>query len=146
MSRIFNNRIINSNRAKIAKGRVILAVDDMGLNLRVVKMALDEYFDVRLAKSGGMAFSILIKEKVDLILLDIEMPEMSGFDFMQQLKTSLQITHKPPVIFVTAHATPELLARAKIAGAIGYVLKPFDPEVLHKKVNEALGLSTEKPN
>jgi putative two-component system response regulator len=128
---------------KNTKGRVILAVDDMGLNLRAVKMALDDSFDVRLAKSGEMALSVLVKEKVELILLDIEMPEMSGFDFMQRFKSSTQITPKPPVIFVTAHATPELLARAKIAGAIGYVLKPFDPDVLRKKVFEALGLSLE---
>ena len=123
------------------KSHVILAVDDMGLNLRTMKMALEEHFEVRLAKSGELALAIASKEQIDLILLDIEMPEMSGFDFMQKLRKNHQSKGQPPVIFVTAHATPELLARAKIAGAVGYVHKPFDPDILRKKVNEALGLS-----
>lgn len=122
------------------KRRVVLAVDDMGLNLRSVKLALESRFDVRLAKSGELALSILGNEPIDLILLDIEMPEITGFDFIRRMKNSSMIIEKPPVIFVTAQATPELLARAKMAGAIGYVVKPFDPEMLRKKVCEALGL------
>jgi CheY-like chemotaxis protein len=119
----------------------ILAVDDVALNLRTVKTALDKIFEVRIAKSGDLAMAILKNEKIDLILLDIEMPEMSGFEFMQALKVKLSagtIEKIPPVIFVTAHATPELLAQAKNAGAIGYVIKPFDPQVLLAKVSEAL--------
>jgi putative two-component system response regulator len=122
----------------MAKGKKILAVDDMALNLRTLKMALEADFDVRLAKSGELALSIAASEKIDLILLDIEMPEMSGFDFIHKLKANANITVKPPVIFVTAHANPELLARAKMAGAVGYVLKPFDQDVLRRKVTEAL--------
>jgi putative two-component system response regulator len=121
------------------KRAVILSVDDMAINLRTVKMALEKDHDMRLAKSGELALSILETEPVDLILLDIEMPEMTGFDFMYKLKNNPNIAEKPPVIFVTAHATPEFIARAKIAGAVGYVLKPFDPDVLRKKINEALG-------
>jgi CheY-like chemotaxis protein len=128
------------NAWKALQRQKILSVDDMGINLRTVKLALEEDFEVRLAKSGELALSITASEKIDLILLDIEMPEMSGFDFMKKLKNNPEIT-VPPVIFVTAHATPELLARAKMAGAIGYVLKPFDPEILRKKVREALGLA-----
>ena len=122
---------------------VILAVDDMGLNLRTIKLALEESFTVRLVKAGDLALSIVEKEKIDLILLDIEMPGMSGFDFMKDLKA--KVNEHPPVIFVTAHATPELLVRAKAAGAVGYVLKPFDPDVLRKKVYEALGLPAPVP-
>lgn len=125
---------------KTLQKQKILAVDDMGINLRTVKLALETDFEVRLAKSGELALSIVASEKIDLILLDIEMPKMSGFDFMEKLKTNPKTT-VPPVIFVTAHATPELLARAKIAGAVGYVIKPFDSEVLRKKVCEALGLT-----
>jgi CheY-like chemotaxis protein len=119
----------------------ILAVDDVALNLRTVKTALDKIFEVRIAKSGDLALGILKVEQIDLILLDIEMPEMSGFEFMQTLKLKLSngdLDKIPPVIFVTAHATPELLAQAKSAGAIGYVIKPFDPKVLVNKVAEVL--------
>jgi putative two-component system response regulator len=119
----------------------ILAVDDVALNLRTLKAALDKIFEVRIAKSGELALSILNAETVDLILLDIEMPEMSGFEFMEALKAKLSagdIEKIPPVIFVTAHATPELLTQAKSAGAVGYVIKPFEPQVLIAKVDEAL--------
>ena len=121
--------------------KVILAVDDMGLNLRTIKLALEDSFRVLLAKSGDMALTLTKVEQIDLILLDIEMPEMSGFDFMQRLKTDITANEIPPVIFVTAHASPELLYRAKLAGAVGYVVKPFDPDVLREKVNDILGLS-----
>lgn len=126
---------------KIMTNKKILAVDDVALNLRTLKAALDKIFEVRIAKSGELALSILNAETVDLILLDIEMPEMSGFEFMEALKAKLSagdIEKIPPVIFVTAHATPELLTQAKSAGAVGYVIKPFEPQVLIAKVDEAL--------
>jgi putative two-component system response regulator len=125
------------------KRAVILAIDDMAINLRTMKMVLEKDYDLRLAKSGELALSILESESVDLILLDIEMPEMTGFDFMQKLKNNSTITQRPPVIFVTAHATPEFIARAKIAGAVGYILKPFDPDVLRKKIINALSQTGE---
>lgn len=121
----------------------ILAVDDVALNLRAVKIALDKSFEVRIAKSGDLALEIIGSERIDLILLDIEMPRMSGFDFMNAVKEKVSkgtLRDIPPVIFVTAHATPELLAQAKLSGALGYVIKPFDPKVLHEKVLEVLGL------
>ncbi|MDR0463658.1 MAG: response regulator, partial [Treponema sp.] len=66
----------------MADKKIILAVDDMPENLMLLGSLLESYFDVRLAKSADMAMNVLNKTKVDLILLDIVMPEMLGFDFM----------------------------------------------------------------
>lgn len=121
----------------------ILVVDDVALNLRSAKIALDKLFQVRIAKSGDLALDIILSDTIDLILLDIEMPGMSGFDFMKALKTKVSagdLKTIPPVIFVTAHANPELLAEAKMVGGVGYVVKPFDPKALCDHVIKALGL------
>jgi putative two-component system response regulator len=122
----------------------ILAVDDVAINLRAIKTALDKFFKVRIANSGVLALEIIGKEEIDLILLDIEMPGMSGFEFMHLLKakyTTGTLGKIPPVIFVTANATPELLVQAKAAGAVGYIIKPFDPKALFDHVLKVLELS-----
>jgi PleD family two-component response regulator len=119
--------------------KVILAVDDMSMNLRTIQVILDRQFNVRLAKSGEIALSILDSSKVDLILLDIEMPGMSGFEFFDVLK-KLDRAKDVPVIFVTSHTSTELIAQATKAGAKDYVMKPFDPAVLQKKVYAALDM------
>jgi putative two-component system response regulator len=117
--------------------KIVLAVDDMSMNLRTIKVTLEKYFDVRVAKSGDLALSILGYAHVDLILLDIEMPVMSGFEVLEAMK-ELPGAKGVPVIFVTSHVTTELIARALKMGAKDYVMKPFDPEVLLKKVYAAI--------
>jgi CheY-like chemotaxis protein len=107
------------------------------MNLRTIKVNLDKFFDVRLARSGELALSVLKSTRVDLILLDIEMPEMSGFELLEFIK-KLPELKDIPVIFVTAHVSTELITRALKSGAKDYVMKPFEPEVLLRKVFAAL--------
>jgi CheY-like chemotaxis protein len=124
---------------------VILAVDDKAIYLRLIQSALEKDFNLRIALSAAKALSIITtnsaKKKIDLILMDIEMPGMSGFDFMKTLKIVLPPEEHPPVIFVTANADPELIAQAKLAGVADYVMKPFDPDILRKKVKDVLGIT-----
>jgi CheY-like chemotaxis protein len=117
--------------------KIILAVDDMSMNLRTIKVNLDKFFDVRLAKSGELALAVLKSTRVDLILLDIEMPDMSGFEVLELIK-KLPGLKDVPVIFVTAHASTELITKALKSGARDYVMKPFEPDVLMRKVYAAL--------
>jgi putative two-component system response regulator len=117
--------------------KIILAVDDMSMNLRTIKINLDKFFDVRLAKSGELALSVLRNTRVDLILLDIEMPEMSGFEVLEYIK-KLPDLKDIPVIFVTSHVSTELITKALKSGARDYIMKPFEPDVLLKKVYAAL--------
>jgi PleD family two-component response regulator len=114
--------------------KVIMAVDDMPSNLMKIKEILGNLYDVRLAKNAHMALSMLNRFDIDLILLDIEMPGMSGFEFMETCKEDYTRS-KIPVIFVTSHATKDFVVRAAQAGARDYIAKPFDPETLRAKVN-----------
>jgi CheY-like chemotaxis protein len=119
--------------------KIILAVDDMPLNLTAIRTILRDDFDIRLAKSAKMALVMLNTVKADLILVDIEMPEMSGFEFVDQLRNNSGHPEQKdiPVIFVTSHETPDVIEQALARGA-GYVVKPVVPQVLLEKVRSVL--------
>ncbi|MDR1978478.1 MAG: response regulator [Synergistaceae bacterium] len=113
--------------------KIILAVDDEPTNLTRINHILKQYFDVRVCAAGRHALFMLTQFKPDLILLDIEMPGMTGFEFMEEFQARFP-GWDIPVIFVTAHKTPGDIALASQAGAVGYVGKPFVPQTLLSKV------------
>ncbi|MDR0731376.1 MAG: response regulator, partial [Treponema sp.] len=86
------------------KKQIILAVDDMPVNLAVIRDILQNDFDMRLSKSARGALALLNSVKVDLILLDVEMPEMSGFEFLDKIKNNAEHPELKdiPVIFITS--------------------------------------------
>jgi signal transduction histidine kinase/CheY-like chemotaxis protein len=131
------------NDAPAAGGakKIILTVDDMPANLTAIRAILRNDFDIRPARSARIAAAILDSVKVDLILLDVEMPEMSGFEFLEQLRNNPRHPEQKdiPVIFVTSHANPDFISRAASGGARGYVLKPVVPAALVQKINSVLG-------
>ncbi|GHU12870.1 hypothetical protein FACS1894161_1990 [Spirochaetia bacterium] len=118
--------------------KIILAVDDMPENLTTIRTILQDKYDVRLAKTPSMGLSLLDTVSVDLILLDIEMPHMTGLQFLQQLRLNQQISHPGrkliPVIFVTAHASTDIITKAVNMGGRDYIVKPIKPDLLLKKV------------
>jgi putative two-component system response regulator len=118
--------------------KIILAVDDMAVSLTTIRTILQKDYDVRLAKSPNTALDMLAQFKPALILLDIEMPEMSGFDFAAILKGKDEYKNIP-IIFVTSHANPQFIDQAMAQGAEGYIVKPFIPEALIKRVKSAIG-------
>ncbi|MDR0442031.1 MAG: response regulator [Treponema sp.] len=124
----------------MAGKKIILAVDDMAENLTLLRSMLEKHFDVRLAKSGNMALTLLENTRVDLILLDIEMPGMSGFEFMKNFHIQKPENKKVPIIFVTSHASTDLIAKAIKEGGKDYVVKPINPDVLYKKIDALIGM------
>lgn len=119
------------------KRPTILVVDDASAMLTLYRGLLSNEYDVRLAKSGTMALAALSKTHPDVILLDIEMPDMSGFEVMEAIQKKPNYSDIP-VIFVTSHATEKLVVRAVEYGAYSYVVKPFDAETLYDKIRLAL--------
>jgi putative two-component system response regulator len=118
--------------------KVILAIDDMSVNLRTIKTLLEGEFDVRVAKQVGSALLVLENTKVDLILLDIELPgDMSGLDFLKLLKSRLTLSNIP-VIMVTSSTSRGTIEEAIANGARDYVLKGFSFETLLAKVHAVL--------
>jgi putative two-component system response regulator len=118
--------------------KIILAVDDMAVSLTTIRTILQGEYDVRLAKSAALALEMLKQVKVDLILLDIEMPEISGLEFVGLLKKNPELKGVP-VIFVTSHANPQFIDQAMAFEAEGYIVKPFIPEALIRRVKSVLG-------
>ncbi|GAB2628693.1 hybrid sensor histidine kinase/response regulator [Novilysobacter erysipheiresistens] len=118
----------------------ILVVDDQSANLRVVNSLLTrEGYCVITAANGDEALARYAESVPDMILLDMMMPGMDGFEVLAALREqdpSLQV----PVVFVTAAHDRDLLLRAFDAGAVDYVTKPFLPEELLARVNAHIGL------
>jgi CheY-like chemotaxis protein/HPt (histidine-containing phosphotransfer) domain-containing protein len=115
--------------------KTLLAVDDMPASLAALKTILQDKFNLRLCESVQAAMHTLNREKIDIILLDIEMPDISGFEFLKQLRDAPE-TKGIPVIFVTSHATPGFIEQAISSGVDGYVVKPFVPEALIKRIDD----------
>ena len=118
----------------------ILVVDDQAANLRVVGMLLTRQgYEVITAGSGEEALALYAENPPDLILLDMMMPGMDGFEVMQALRAH-DTPLRAPVVFVTAAHDRDLLLRAFEAGVVDYVTKPFLPEELLARVNAHIGL------
>ncbi|MDR2521392.1 MAG: response regulator [Spirochaetaceae bacterium] len=121
---------------------VILAVDDMPMNLRVIKVYLEKGFVVIPVKSAAEALVILKTKSIDIILLDIEMPGMSGFEFIQEMKKLPAPKKDVPVICVTGlDPTPEFITQVISAGAKDFITKPFEPDVLKTKICKILNIN-----
>ncbi len=113
--------------------QVILAIDDTYANIDVIKGILAEDYFVQAAPSGKMALRIIEKKKPDLILLDIMMPEMDGYEVCRQLKANPD-TADIPVIFVTAKSEDSDETKGFDLGAVDYITKPVKAPILLVRV------------
>ena len=111
--------------------KCILVVDDDSMNLARTKKILGKDYVVFCASSGTEALNTLRREEVDLVLLDIEMPRMNGFETFERMK---DFGADIPVIFLTASGDEEDVMSAIRLGAVNYLKKPFYPEELLKRV------------
>jgi sigma-B regulation protein RsbU (phosphoserine phosphatase) len=125
--------------AASASKPVILAVDDTPENLDVVKGILAADYLVKAAINGQMALKIVEKSPPDLILLDIMMPGMSGYEVCEQLKSN-PATRDIPVIFLTAMEQTTDEAKGFDLGAADYITKPVNPPILQARVRTHLAL------
>ena len=127
------------NTPATAAGR-ILVVDDQPANLRAVSALLSRHgYEVLTAGNGDEALALTAAQVPDLMLLDMMMPGMDGFELLARIKQQPPLA-KVPAIFLTAAQDRELLLRAFDAGAVDYVTKPFIPEELLARVGAHVGL------
>jgi CheY-like chemotaxis protein len=117
----------------------ILCIDDDRLVLGVCTSALEAHgYRVVMATHGQAGIAIAQKERPDLILLDIRMPGMDGFEVCKQLRTDPTLRHTP-IVLMTAMALPDLEAKGLEAGATLSIRKPFNPEQVVSTVEQLLG-------
>lgn len=117
----------------------ILVVDDEPLNLKVLKQVLQDNYRLSFAKNGMDALELVKKEKPGLILLDVMMPGMTGFEVCRQLKSDPE-TNTIPVIFVTALADEADESEGFAAGGVDYINKPISPALVRARVKTHLSL------
>ena len=120
-------------------GSVLLVVDDYPENLTSMRALLQrEDWQVVTASSGLEALELLLVHDVDLVLLDVMMPGMDGFEVARFMRGS-QRTRITPIIFLSADAqSPAAVLEGYASGAIDYLLKPFDPNILKPKIEALL--------
>ena len=119
----------------------ILLVDDALANLRVMtKMLKEQGYEVRPMPSGALALKAAENDPPDLILLDINLPEMSGFEVLRHLR-DMEATKEIPVVALSANAMADDLRKGEEAGFNGYLTKPINVKeffsVLEPKIGRA---------
>ena len=115
----------------------LLVVDDTPANLNLMAGLLNSEHRVKLASSGNRALELALREPPDLVLLDVLMPELDGFEVCRRLKSDPR-TRDVPVIFITAMSQPEDEARGFEIGAADFIHKPISPPILRARVRTHL--------
>ena len=120
-------RSAGDSEATVTKGKTILVIDDSPIMLNFV-----------IVSSGKLALDYLSDKMVDMILLDYDMPEMSGVDVMKRLKANAK-TKSIPVVFLTGVSEKAKIAQALMLGPQGYLLKPIDRDKLFAMIHKCIG-------
>ena len=116
----------------------VMVVDDSADNLILMAGILEGTYKVKVAKSGPRALALAaVEPQPDLILLDVMMPEMDGYEVCERLKRN-PVTSAIPVIFLTARTAPEDEMHAFRCGAVDFITKPINPEVVMSRVHAHL--------
>ena len=132
------NRVLaeESDANQKAQGRRrVLVTDDEPITRMLVKLLLERQdFEVLEAANGRDAVEIAIRERPDLLMIDLNMPEMDGYEAITRVRREMSLAMMP-VLVLTSEEGPGVERRVLELGADDYILKPFDPEVLLSRVN-----------
>lgn len=115
--------------------KVLLAEDDRDFGNILSQYVAISGFDVTLGRDGKEAWELFNKDKYDICVFDVMMPEMDGFSLAEKVK---EVQPEIPLIFLTAKSLKEDIVRGLTIGADDYITKPFDPEVLILRINNIL--------
>ncbi len=117
----------------------ILVVDDENLIRQLMSALLASYGDVTVVESGAEALEWAEREQPDLIVLDVQMPEMDGYEVCRRLKEN-EATSSIPVVFLTANSTNEDEERGLEIGATDFIRKPISPQIVRTRASNILKL------
>ena len=131
------NRVLAESplQAKRKSNTRVLVTDDDAITRMLVKLLLErEQFEVLEATNGREAVEIATREKPDLLLIDLNMPEVDGYEAILRLRKDFTMASLP-ILVLTAEDGPGIERRVLDLGADDYILKPFEPEILLSRVN-----------
>lgn len=117
--------------------KMIVAVDDSGIILKRLTKVLGENYDLHAFSVGKRALQFLKDRTPDLIILDIDMPEINGYEMLKIIKEREHLQNVP-VIFLTSNGDRNSVIKAAAGGANDYVVKPIDEDILLDKVHTSL--------
>ncbi|MBN2651389.1 MAG: response regulator [Spirochaetales bacterium] len=115
----------------------LVIVDDNPINLKLLESILENNFELRLFADPSLAIDSIKQKKPDMILLDIKMPKMDGFEACREIKKESEFADIP-VIFLSASNDSESKQLAQNAGGVDYIEKPFKIDEIMRKVNQYL--------
>ena len=118
----------------------ILIVDDIKTNIDILNDILSDRYDVMVALDGKSAIELATEELPDLILLDIMMPHLDGYEVCKTLKSNPKTSHIP-IIFATARTDEDSIEKAYDVGGVDYVCKPYKPKELQARINTQLKMT-----
>ncbi len=123
----------------VDKSIKILVVDDFATMRKVVRNLLKQggYDDIVEAEDGVMALKALKSQKIDVVVSDWNMPNMSGLELLKAVRADAELT-KTPFLMVTAEALQDNVVAAVKAGVNNYIVKPFTAEVLNEKIKKIM--------
>ncbi len=116
----------------------ILIVEDNELNLDLLVQLLEDEYELITAENGAAGVEVAQQKRPDLILMDMSLPVMDGWEATRRLKADASVNHIP-VIALTAHAMSSDEEKALAAGCDGYLSKPLDEDLLFDKLGQFLG-------
>ncbi len=130
---------IEQSNKRIARKSILIVDDDESMRL-LIGSYLEGNYNI-IYQNDGLQAILYLKENVlpDLILLDMEMPNINGRVFLRRVKTAGQQLGKIPIIFISSVNSRSLIKSTLRHGAIDYIIKPFDPSELTDKVKTILG-------
>lgn len=134
------NAATSATAATGARKAVVLVVDDQPENIDVLRGALRDRYQVRIATSGQRALEIAFADPPDMILLDVSMPDLDGYEVCARLKRDFR-TSAVPVIFITAMGRNEDEMRGFEVGAVDYITKPISPGRVLARVRAQIALA-----
>lgn len=120
----------------------LLVVEDVDLNRDLMVQLLEDDYEVVIASDGAAGVELASRERPDLILMDLSLPVLDGWEATRRIK-SLPGMEDVPVIALTAHAMPGDEEKALAAGCDDYLTKPIDEELLFTKLEEFLGAKSD---
>jgi CheY-like chemotaxis protein len=121
----------------------ILVVEDNELNMDLLVQLLEDEYEVLTAMDGAAGIELAERERPDLILMDLSLPVIDGWEATRRLKANDDLKHIP-VIALTAHAMMGDEAKARARGCDDYLAKPLDEDLLFEKLDRFLGVGTWK--
>ena len=124
--------------AEPVRGKILL-VDDQVVNIKILHQLLQDDYDIYMARDGNQAIEMCKKVKPDLVLLDIEMPMLNGFDVCAHLKNDPD-TQEVAIIFVSGHFDEDKEVRGFQLGAVDFIHKPINPVITKARIKNQIRL------